>query len=1012
MAFVIKNKYSFYYSLSIIVLFVFLKLLPNDFILGMFDFFITALPFTIIIAASILAYIRTRHNTNNSPEESERIRKKFFATILQMMVITLLFYILYSPTSFLPYLEAFKRIAKLLSFENYFLVLIYISIFTLAGTLIQIFVKAYLTSQGLHQYDIKKTTKNSLYALFFIFLLIFGSSLAVYPAAYTPITQYVTEAFTTTANQPNQSGVSTLATAFSKSLKNLKNNIAYSNQDAAKNIQEATIILTKNISTATADVKNNLINDIGDKLDATGGTVDGKLTVNKNLTVGGTTNSKDILPQDDGSYDIGSASKGWGNAYISRLHGSSPIIVGDLSSAHSLSASDDFIISGNFEAKNDSYFDGEAYFTRNIDLGANRITNLADPQSATDAANKQYVDNQLGAAAFVQRVGTTLSAVYSGDVWDLTSGLVTINNLSLNGTLTANNIGTHNLGLVSFTNGAITGVTTLNNLTLASASDGFTIAGGTTSRTLTVTGANATVRGTNTGDQTDITGNAGTVTNGLYDNGSYSNPSWLTSLSAGKISGTLGVDHGGTGTTTQFTLGSLAFAGASGVYAQDNANLFWDDTNNRLGIGTTSPVSTLDVRGPILSLASGITGLDIVNTIAPGANVFQQDMSASYGMAFLGAGNDTYSFDQNYIKTRSTDGTNRVAVVGADELGMFHFYGDNAGGGIREGARIAVNVDTTQGLSTGDNFMPGRISFFTTANTVAAMSTERMRINSSGNVGIGVTGPLGRLHARMSGVVTATTYDGYFNNIATNATIDGINKYGMYITSTGNFIGAAGGNYNYNYGLYVDTPTGADLNFAAIFAGGNVGIGTTYPTSSLDIQYTGTAKANADILEITNFGNAADMDGTKGSILFNQYYYNAIVPLAANAGRIGVVANTDWTSTASTQDSYMTFETALDGTVAEKMRIMDTGNIGIGSANPVARLTVKNIDAVTSQVINGFFNNMATNATTDGINKFGMYISSAGTFTGLAGVATNNYGLYVETPSGADNNYAAIFEGG
>jgi hypothetical protein len=33
-----------------------------------------------------------------------------------------------------------------------------------------------------------------------------------------------------------------------------------------------------------------------------------------------------------------------------------------------------------------------------------------------------------------------------------------------------------------------------------------------------------------------ITGNAETVTNGVYTTGSYANPSWLTSLPASKIS--------------------------------------------------------------------------------------------------------------------------------------------------------------------------------------------------------------------------------------------------------------------------------------------------------------------------------------------------------------------------------------------------------------------------------------------------------------------------------------------
>ena len=42
---------------------------------------------------------------------------------------------------------------------------------------------------------------------------------------------------------------------------------------------------------------------------------------------------------------------------------------------------------------------------------------------------------------------------------------------------------------------------------------------------------------------------------------------------------------GGTGTSTTFTAGSVVFTGASGgAYAQDNTNLFWDDTNNKLSI--------------------------------------------------------------------------------------------------------------------------------------------------------------------------------------------------------------------------------------------------------------------------------------------------------------------------------------------------------------------------------------------------------------------------------------------
>ena len=63
------------------------------------------------------------------------------------------------------------------------------------------------------------------------------------------------------------------------------------------------------------------------------------------------------------------------------------------------------------------------------------------------------------------------------------------------------------------------------------------------------------------------------------------------------VSGTLPVANGGTGTATAFTSGSVVFAGASGVYSQDNASLFFDNTNNRLGIGTATPAVKLAIVG-------------------------------------------------------------------------------------------------------------------------------------------------------------------------------------------------------------------------------------------------------------------------------------------------------------------------------------------------------------------------------------------------------------------------------
>lgn len=62
-------------------------------------------------------------------------------------------------------------------------------------------------------------------------------------------------------------------------------------------------------------------------------------------------------------------------------------------------------------------------------------------------------------------------------------------------------------------------------------------------------------------------------------------------VTVSQLTGTLPTTSGGTGTATAFTAGSVVFAGTSGIYAQDNSNLFWDDTTNQLQLGSGSAAS-------------------------------------------------------------------------------------------------------------------------------------------------------------------------------------------------------------------------------------------------------------------------------------------------------------------------------------------------------------------------------------------------------------------------------------
>ncbi len=89
-------------------------------------------------------------------------------------------------------------------------------------------------------------------------------------------------------------------------------------------------------------------------------------------------------------------------------------------------------------------------------------------------------------------------------------------------------------------------------------------------------------------------GSLGTTTTVLHGNAAGAPTFGQVSLTA-DVTGTLPVANGGTNKAS-WTAGSVVFVGAGGTaLTEDNANLFFDDGNNRLGIGTATPAAVLDV---------------------------------------------------------------------------------------------------------------------------------------------------------------------------------------------------------------------------------------------------------------------------------------------------------------------------------------------------------------------------------------------------------------------------------
>jgi hypothetical protein len=176
------------------------------------------------------------------------------------------------------------------------------------------------------------------------------------------------------------------------------------------------------------------------------------------------------------------------------------------------------------------------------------------------------------------------------------------------------------------------------------------------------------------------------------------------------VTTTLGVGTGGTGTTTAFTAGSIVFAGASGVYTQDNSNLFWDDTNNRLGIGTPTPSYSLDVVTATADVRfSSSTGTNLARlNISNTGGSFQLGIDNSTGGNFgVGAYSRVLWNDGAYPLVLTTNSTQRMAITSA--------------GGVAFGTSASAYGTSGQVLQSNGNAAPTWVtpSYATTGKAIA-----------------------------------------------------------------------------------------------------------------------------------------------------------------------------------------------------------------------------------------------------------------------------------------------------
>jgi len=373
----------------------------------------------------------------------------------------------------------------------------------------------------------------------------------------------------------------------------------------------------------------------------------------------------------------------------------------------------------------------------------------------------------------------------------------------------------------------------------------------------------------------------------------------------------------------------------------DTDTLHVDATNNRVGIGTTSPAYTLDVNsGTTNDTVRFKSSDDTVSIVLEDDDTLNEIESSATGIRFDLSGSERLRINASGSVTVNNSGTIPTGVL----LGRQLVVGSSTGSEViafREDTSVAVgdkvgafligNSDTD---GAEDHFvgMWGKVSstngsqdlHFAAGRSGYEGDVPQMTLDSSGNVGIGTDSPARKLE---------------IHNSATNA-----EGFRVLQTTAGRTSGGA-------LGLFYDDQAGTTQTTLQVIQngtgdifqlfdgasqvltvkdGGNVGIGTNNPTAPLHVDAAGMGDVYSGLIENTttdtdHYNVVRFMQGASGSA-------TGFVGTGGSATSNTAFRNTFVVGTQTSND----FVVATNDT--ERMRIDSSGNVGIGTDSPAQSL--------------------------------------------------------------------------